>query len=138
MLNIQHSFLNQYDTYNNGRENQENQIGEVPENQSIKKDKASKVSKMKTSANQKSKKFSFWNSICFTCFICNKTKRNFVELISKVIYRKLSLDHILKISNNLDMLKDFILNEEELKILNELPTRNLQDHLKQMESLHLN
>ena len=56
-----------------------------------------------------------------------------MELISKVIYRKISLDHILKISNNLEVLKEFVLNEEELKKFNELSPRNLNEQLKQME-----
>ena len=78
----------------------------------------------------KTKIFSFWNSFCFSSFICNKYKRNFVRIISQVIDKKLSVDHLLKISNNLEMLKEFTLNEEDLKTFNELPPLTFDEQMR--------
>ena len=82
---------------------------------------------------RKIKKFSFWNSICFSHFICDKNKRNFIKLISPVIYKKLSIEYFLKISNNFEMLKEFVLNEDEIKNFNELPPMNLDKQIKLFE-----
>ena len=54
-----------------------------------------------------------------------------------MIYSKISLDHILKISNNLELLKEVILDEEEFKKINELPPRNLNEQIAQMEISNL-
>ena len=81
----------------------------------------------------KEKKFSFCDSLCLNSFILNSTKRNFVLKISKVIYKKISLEHILKISNGFEMFKEFILTQQEIKEFNELPILNLDMQMQQME-----
>lgn len=79
--------------------------------------------------------FSFWDSICFNRFICNKNKRNFVLLASNLINKKISIEHLLKISNNLEKLKDFILDEEKAKEFNELPVLPFEKQLTNFDNL---
>ena len=92
--------------------------------------KKSRIVRKKT---MKNKKFSFCDTFCCSGFIFNKTKRSFVKLISQVIDKKLSLEHLLKISNNLEMLKEYTLSEEEVINFNNLPPMSFVKQLKQFE-----
>ena len=77
--------------------------------------------------------FTFWNTFCFTFCIYNSTKRKFILLVSKMINKKLSVENILTLSNNIEMLKEFCLNEEELISFNDLPAMSLEKQLRQAQ-----
>ena len=78
--------------------------------------------------------FSFWDSFCFSCCILNSKKRHFVRLISKIIDEKLSVEYILELSNNFEMLKKIVLDEEQYENFGNLPPFTLT---KQMEELDI-
>ena len=91
----------------------------------------------KTFVEKKVLHFSFWNTIFCVPLIYNSAKRNFVQLISQVINRKLSVENLLKISNNIEALKEFILDEGKMKQFNELPAPKLEKLLEQFEILEI-
>jgi hypothetical protein len=58
-------------------------------------------------------------------------------LITQVIDRKLSVENLLKISNNIETLKEFILDEQGMKKYNELPPVKLEKLLTQFEIIEV-
>jgi hypothetical protein len=102
--------------------NQENDINENAEIINIQ----SNVKKVKISNNV----FTFWNSLCFNFCIINKRKKNFVRIISKIIYNKLSVEYLLKLSNNFEALKKKTLNNEEFENFAILGNRTIKEQMK--------
>ena len=78
--------------------------------------------------------FSFCDTFCHKRLILNSKKRNFVRLISKIIDDKLSVEYILELSNNFEMLKKIVLDEEQYENFGNLPPFTLK---KQMEELDI-
>ena len=73
----------------------------------------------------------FWDKICFSFCIFNKNKRTFLQLASLVIDNKLSVETILELSNNFELLKQKVLNEEEYKKFNDVPFLNFREQMKE-------
>ena len=94
---------------NNERENV-NQVENVNKNNPVIKSKTRLMDRIENNPTQY---FSFWNSFCINYIIFNKQKRNFVSLISKVVDNKLSVEYILELSNNFQLLKKSVLNQEQ-------------------------
>ena len=82
------------------------------------------------------KNFSFWNTICFTVCIPNTKKRNFINLIAKLIDNKLSIEYFLEFTNNFEILKKLTLKEEEYENFDKLPNLNLDEQLKEFNILN--
>ena len=61
----------------------------------------------------------------------NKQKRNFVSLISKVVDNKLSVEYILELSNNFQLLKKSVLNQEQYDKFDYLPNLYFEEQLKE-------
>lgn len=65
----------------------------------------------------------------------NKRKKNFLEKVSQVIYYKISIENILRQSNNFDILKDVILDDEKRKEYEKSPDINLNQLLEKMKKI---
>ena len=78
--------------------------------------------------------FSFWDSICINSFIINRRKRNFVKMISNLINNKLSVEYILELSNNFELLKRKILTGDQYREFDEIPHLTLDEQIKEFNS----
>lgn len=104
--------------------NQENDLNE--NNEIIVQQKKKNV---KTSKNN----FSFWNSLCFNFCIINKKKKNFVRITSQIIYNRLSVEYLLKLSNNFEALKKKTLNDEEYENFAVTSKRSFEEQMKEFD-----
>jgi len=66
--------------------------------------------------------------------IMNKTKRNFFQLASKIIENKLSLEYKIRNYFNLEKLKLFSLNQDQIDYFNSLPNFKIEKHLSEIEN----
>ena len=82
---------------------------------------------------QTKNKFSFWESVCFKSFICNKSKKEFAKMVSLVIDRKISVENILKLSNNIEMLKELTLDEDDYNNFHKYPPISFEKQLKMLK-----
>jgi hypothetical protein len=78
--------------------------------------------------------FSFWDSICLNCFIINRRKRNFINMISDLINQKLSVEYILELSNNFELLKRKTLTKDQCREFDEKPHLNLDEQIREFNS----
>lgn len=83
--------------------------------------------------NKSIKYFSFLNTICCEFCIINPRRRKFVSLVNQLIDKKLSIENILDVSNDLEILKNINLNEEQLYGFNDLPHLTFKEQLKQFK-----
>ena len=77
------------------------------------------------------KYFSFWDTVCFTRFIYNQKKRNFITIISQVIDNKLSVEYLLKLSNKFETLKKITLDNEQHENFENLSQMTLEEQMKE-------
>lgn len=110
---------NPNENVNNERENRNSNLVEI------------KLSRKFMRKNNNSKYFSCWDTFCFTRFILNERRRNFVYLMSDLIYKKLSVEYILEQSTNLELLKKKLLNEEEVIEFNKLPHLTIKELMEE-------
>jgi hypothetical protein len=61
----------------------------------------------------------------------SKKKKNFVRIISLIINNKLSVEYLLKLSNNFEALKKKILNNEEFENFEISATRTIKEQMKE-------
>ena len=112
---------------NNERENVHQVENENNNNPMIR----SKTRLMDRIENNATQYFTFWNSFCMNYYVFNKPKRNFVSLISKVVDNKLSVEYILELSNNFQLLKKSVLNQEQYYKFDYLPNLSFEEQLKE-------
>ena len=93
-----------------------------------------KINSRKESINltKKEKYFSFLDTFCFNFCIFNEKKRNFVRLASLLIYKKLSVEYFLRLSNNFGILKNLILNDNQILQYNNLPHFGMEEQMNEV------
>ena len=83
--------------------------------------------------NNPCKDFTFWDTIFTNAFICNKKKKNFVQKVNKIISMKLSVENILGISTDFELLKRKIFTNEEYVEFDQLEYLSLDEQMKDIE-----
>lgn len=68
--------------------------------------------KKKKEKKEQETKLNFWDKICFNCCIINKRKKSFLNSATKVIDYKLSVEYLLELSNEFQVMKEVFLEEE--------------------------
>jgi hypothetical protein len=79
------------------------------------------------------KYYSFLDTFCFKKCICNPLKRRFIDIVSKLINQKLSIEYYLESSNNIDILRKIMLNEEQDEKFLNYPHFTLKEQLKEFK-----
>ena len=77
--------------------------------------------------------FSIWNSFCFNFCILNTKKRNFIQLVSQVIDNKLSVEYILELCNNFQLLRKLVLTQEQNQKFDSMNHLSLEEQLKEFD-----
>lgn len=77
--------------------------------------------------------FNFCDAFCINRFIYNKKKRNFFAKASKLFSYKLSIESILKLNNEFEIVKKKILTADQFEMLNEPPS--LLEQLSEIKML---
>ena len=88
------------------------------------------VKRKGTNSLQNVSEFHFFNKLCLRACLPNK-KKTFLNFAEEIIDRKLSMENILEITIKLQILRHFVLKEEESKQLDNLPLFKLKDHLEE-------
>ena len=78
----------------------------------------------------KNPKIHFFNKLCIWACLPKK-KKIFLSLSKEIIYKKLSMENILEMSIKLQIIKNYIFDEELKKKLEKLPEFNLKDHFNE-------
>lgn len=81
--------------------------------------------------------FNFWELICVKELICIEKKRQFLNIASDIIDRKISLEHTLKLNSSFEKLKDFLLNKEQRSEFIAIPNLKIDQHLKEINDLDI-
>lgn len=79
------------------------------------------------------KYFSFLNTLCCKFCIINPIRQKFIKLASKLVDKKLSIENILEVSNDLEILKKINLNDEQIYVFNDFPHLTFKEQLKEFK-----
>ena len=81
-------------------------------------------------SKEKNHKFHFFNKLCIWACLPKK-KKKFLSLSKNIIYKKLSMENILEMTIKLQIIKNYLFDEEQNKKLENLPEFNLLEHLNE-------
>lgn len=76
---------------------------------------------------------SFWDSIFGNLFVSNKSKRNFINYATDLIDNRLSVEYILESSNNFQLLKKTVLNQEQFEKFDFLTNLSFEEQLREFD-----
>lgn len=74
--------------------------------------------------------FHFFNKICIRAFLPQKKKTFFLNS-EKILTKKLSFENILELDIKFNVVKNLIFEEDEVKLIENIPLFTLNDHLNE-------
>ena len=94
-------------------------------------DKLEKITSRKE--NKSIKYFTFLNTICFQFCIINPLKKKFLNIETKLVNKKISIENFLEVSNDLEILKKLTFSEEQFDLFSNYQHLSFKEQLNEFK-----